>query len=158
VARGTYRRELEEAERRAVRPRPSTRLVDSLDGLALLRPRTDTVWPSATTGVRGLIPAVAADGAYVAGRRAIRGRLILAALERQGVTMRVHAGKLLVTSEGRASAVGEVVDKAGRLLLGFLTDQPVRCELDHAKDPPEAWTLLVGGLAACQEHAEGTAA
>ena len=89
------------------------------------------------------------------GRRKVRGRGLLDHLQRQGVTLHVHAGKLLVSSEGRSSAVAEVVDRAGRLLLGWLTDSPVTCELDHADDPPQAWTILVGGLAACQAHAEG---
>jgi hypothetical protein len=113
------------------------------------------VWPSPSTGVLSLIPVVRGHGAYVAGRRKLRGRAIVEHLERQGVSLRVHAGKLLVNTDGRASAVAEVVDRAGRLLLGWLTDQPVACELAHADDPPEAVTILVGGLAACQAHAEG---
>ena len=78
-------------------------------------------------------------------------------LERQGVSLRVHAGKVMADMEGRgrAAAVAEVVDRAGPLLLGWLTDQPLTCELDHAEAPPEAWTVLAGGLAVCQPHAEG---
>jgi hypothetical protein len=82
--------------------------------------------------------------------------MIVDHLQSLGVTLQVHAGKLLVTSpNARTMAVAEVVDRAGRLLLGWLTDRPVRCELAHADDPPESVTILVGGLAACQAHAEG---
>jgi len=155
VARGTYRAELEKAERRAARPQPARLPVDALDGLSLLRPRADSLWPSTGASAQSLIPVTPSPGAYVPGRRKVRGRAIVEHLERQGVSLRMHGGKLLVSAEGRASAVAEVVDKAGRLLLGWLTDRPVMCELDHPQDPPEAWTLLVGGLAACQAHAEG---
>ena len=156
VLRGTYQRQLEKAERRAARPQPARLPVDALDGLSLLRPRADSVWPSTGASAQSLLPATSSPGAYVADRRKVRGRAIVEHLERQGVSLRLHGGKLLVSAaHGRASAVAEVVDKAGRLLLGWLTDRPVLCELDHAEDPPEAWTLLVGGLAACQDHAEG---
>lgn len=157
IPRGTYQRELEKAERRAARPQPARLPVDALDGLSLLRPRADSVWPATTASAQSLIPVTPSPGAYVPGRRKVRGRAILDHLRRQGVTIDVHADKLLVSSEGRASAVAEVVDRAGRLLLGWATNRPVVCELDHAEDPPEAWTLLVGGLAACEAHATGTA-
>jgi hypothetical protein len=161
VARGTYRAELEKAERRAARPQPARLPVDALDGLSLLRPRADSVWPSTGASAQSLLPATSSPGAYVAGRRKVRGRAIVEHLERQGVSLRLHGGKLLVSAaHGRASAVAEVVDKAGRLLLGWLTDRPVLCELDHAGDPPEAWTVLApaaSGLAACEAHATGTA-
>jgi hypothetical protein len=82
--------------------------------------------------------------------------MIVDHLESLGVTLEVHAGKLLVTSaHARTMAVGEVIERAGRLLLGWLTDRPVTCELRHTEDRPEAWTVLIGGLAACQPHADG---
>ena len=53
----------------------------------------------------------------------------------------VDEGELLVSSEkGRSVAVAEVVERAGRLLLGWLTDQPVACELPGRVDAPGART------------------
>jgi len=158
VARGTYRAELEKAERRAARPQATRLPADALDVLSLLRPRADSVWPSTSASAQSLLPVTPSPCAFVPGRPRVRGRMIVDHLQSLGVTLQVHAGKLLVTSpNARTMAVSEVVDRAGRLLLGWLTDRPVMCELDHAEDPPEAWTVLVGGLAACQAHATGTA-
>jgi hypothetical protein len=157
VTAGTYRRELEKAERRRGPPQAARLPVDALDGLSLLRPRADTVLPATTTSiVQTVLPVIPVTGAYLPGRRKVRGRAVLDHLERLGVTLGVYRGKLLVSSEkGRSAAVAEVVDRAGPLLLGWLTDQPLTCELDHAEHPPEAWTVLAGGLAVCQPHAEG---
>jgi hypothetical protein len=97
-------------------------------------------------------------GTYAEGREAPRGRAILAALERQGVTLQVHAGKLLVTDarNNLRNDLRDVIERAEPLLLGWLTNKPAACQLTHSKGAaPEAWTVLVGGLLACEPHANG---
>ena len=56
--------------------------------------------------------------------------------------------------------MADVIEVAERLIVGWLTGQPVPCELAHrGKDtPPEAITIVVVDLAACEAHAAGTVA
>jgi hypothetical protein len=151
VPPGTYAAEV---ERRSKRTRPAPlRPADALDGLSLLARRSDRIVPS------GGGPALGVElkpQGYASGRPAIRGRAILALLGSRGVQLQVRDGRLLPLSEQRiAPGMVEIIDKAARLLIGYVTRHPVPCELEHKDKAPEAVTLLVGGLAACEQHRSG---
>lgn len=146
------------------------RPADALAGLLLLRPRPALIagLPGGIASGEAIVKRAPADAGqrrgYAEGRGPIRGRAILAAIESRGVQLIVRHGALLPLYAGRQLPAGvvDVIERAERLLLGYVaerdgTGQPLRCELEHDADPPEAWTLAVGGLAACRGHLEGVA-
>lgn len=159
VPTGTYATAIEQAaDRKAAKP---SRPADALD-LPALAPKLSWIAPQPAVensdrtpfiGLAATVPGL--KGGLAPGRRAIRGRAILDRLAEKGITLRTHAGRLLVGApNGRLTTdLRDVVDKAERLLIGFVSGHPLSCELPHTGAAPEAWTILVGGLAACEEHA-----
>jgi hypothetical protein len=162
VPEGTYQRT---AEREAERKAPAAhRPVDALSFpiLAARSPRVVGAPSHAASLYIGLDAAVQngdPTAGIAPGRGPIRGRDLMPFLESKGIQLELHAGRLLVTApKGRMTGdLRAVVDRATPLLVGYLTDAPLRCDLPHPSDgdTPEAWTLLVGGLAACEGHASG---
>jgi hypothetical protein len=134
------------------------KLADVLSPLTALRGVQPLVL--ASSAVAGAAPAqsLKGTGTYAEGKPAPRGRAVLDFLERQGVTLQVHAGKLLVTDarNNLRNDLRDVIERAEPLLVGWLTEKPAACQLTHSKGAaPEAWTVLVGGLLACESHANG---
>jgi hypothetical protein len=128
--------------------------VDALSAISALAARADRIAP----GPPGPAPAslVGGSGGFAAGRTAIRGRDVLPALERLGIRFELRHGRLVDASSGSRSALVEaLVTRAGRLLVGYLSDHPVMCELDGHNVAPEAVTLTLSGLGMCQAHASG---
>jgi len=136
------------------------RLVDGLD-LPELAARADRVIPMPTpAGHRGFFPAVKPGPSSLAvGRRSIRGRGILDWLTAAGVELEVQSGRLLVRAPRGRMLYGTrtVIERAERLLIGWLAELPVACELTHTGTAPEATTVALGGLAVCAEHLAGEA-
>jgi hypothetical protein len=146
-----------ERQKRARRSLPATmRPLDALDEFAMLAPRQPRIIGGASViddpiRLRG-------TGSLVDGRGPIRGRAILDALQRRDVTLSAAPGGRLLASAPRGHAAEDVrrlLDVADRLLLGYVTDKPLRCELRHRDTAPEASTVLVGGTVACAAHAAG---
>lgn len=131
--------------------------IDALAGLHLLAGRPPLVIASASAAgaLSPLAPGTTATG-FAPGRRPVRGREIITALERRGVTLGLVDGRLLVSApDGKVTGeVGELVAKAERLLVGYL-GSGAPCELTHKATPPEAVTVLVGGMLACADHLAG---
>lgn len=155
VERGTFEREREQATRQHVRPQ---RYVDALAVVATLAPRQPRIFGGG--GSSWASPAAAHGvGSYVDGRPAIRGRDLLPFLESRGVSLRMHAGKLLPSAPAGHVPVDlrQIIEIAELLLIGYLTRKPALCELPHDGKPEEAWTVLgkASGILACFEHATG---
>jgi hypothetical protein len=126
--------------------------VDALGAVRMLAPKQERIFSAPSAGGAALR---GGGDAFVEGRPAVRGRAIIPALEARGVTLHLRSGRLLVTVFASFDADGlEVVRIAERLLLGFLNGSPP-CELRHEDKPPEAWTVLLGGILACEGHASG---
>ncbi|HVM29558.1 MAG TPA: hypothetical protein VM305_02130 [Candidatus Limnocylindrales bacterium] len=163
VEKGTYARLREEAQEaearkdRANRPLP----VDALANILALRQRLPLyIQPTLGSGdsqpPRAVdAPRVKTNGAFVEGRPRPRGaRELVGELQRQGLAFELaSSGKLLVGApRGRLrNDQLEAVAQAERLIVGVLTGQPVRCELDHGKsDAPEAVTIAPINVAVCE--------
>jgi hypothetical protein len=78
-------------------------------------------------------------------------------VEANGVRLALRHGSLLPLYAGREIPVhvAQVITRAERLLIGYVAERDgtglaLRCELEDGDDVPEAVTLAVGGLAACQ--------
>lgn len=169
VKAGTFERE--SARTGTSKPAPTpTRPVDAL-ALPALSAKASMIVPgpprptSLVIGLEATVPNPNGAGGFVPGRGPVRGRAILDLLEARGITLQVHAGKLLVTApKGRMTGdLRTVVDKATPLLIGYLGGTPFPCEVHPpadkgtpSDDPPEAWTILLGGLAACEACATGS--
>jgi hypothetical protein len=81
---------------------------------------------------------------------------ILTHLKGKGIGLRLTpAGKLLVTgAQGRIAPIyRDAIKAAERLLIANLAGTPLRCELEHKGEAPEAVTLLEIDIASCEEHA-----
>jgi hypothetical protein len=124
------------SQRRRVEQRPS-RPVDALN-VSALRRRPAFAMASGTDPARG--PAA-----------------ILERLHSKGIEVRLYGGRLLVQSPGGhlLNDYRDAIERAEPLLVAHLSGSPARCELPHAGKIPEAYTILVGGLAACEAHASG---
>ncbi len=111
------------------------------------------------SGAGGVIPAGPhGPGGLAEGRGPIRGRAILERLATRGVTLSVRHGRLLATAPGGklTSDVADLVAKAEPLLAGYVLGAPLACQLGHGREAaPEAVTILLGGLAACEAHRSG---
>lgn len=80
------------------------------------------------------------------------GRELVAYLAKHGIELRVVDGALLASSKGSVpDAISRALEDHAALLVGWLTDAPLPCFRTKCK--AEAVTLLLGGAAACAEHA-----
>jgi hypothetical protein len=91
------------------------------------------------------------------GREQRRGvQAILDVLQAKGVELRLtESGAMYAIRARITSDVRSLIEDARPLLLAHLRAQPLRCELRHQEQAPEAVTLLVGGAAVCEVHLSG---
>jgi hypothetical protein len=152
-----------EAERKAkqerkVKPRP----LDALAIHPLLARRADGILRIGTPP-RNVVAAAlskAPTAILLPGREQRRGvQAILDVLQGKGVSLALtDAGTMYATGARVTTDVRSLIEDSRPLLVAHLRGEPMRCELRHPDERPEAVTLLVGGAAACEQHlAEGEA-
>lgn len=138
------------SKRRGMQVKPN-RPVDALD-LEPLRGTPPYVAPAAGSAAAAALRPV---GGYSTGSARSRGpAAILERLSSKGIDVRLYDGRLLVQTRGGhlADDYARVIERAEGLLIAYLSGQPARCELHH-DEGPEAVTVLLGGLFACEAHA-----
>ena len=178
VPNGTYASlAAKEAEREAARTRQApARLLDAVSTHPLMARRADGVLPIADARPADLLDAAlwaAPDEASadllvslrskrptaipIPGREARRGvEDILAVLRSKGVELALTpTGTMYAKGERMLNSVRDLIERTAPLLHAHLLGQPMRCELAHKGQAPEAVTLLVGGAAACEQHLTG---
>jgi hypothetical protein len=77
-------------------------------------------------------------------------------LARKGYDVTLSAdGSALVVSAEHFGPVREVIDVAGPLLLAWLQDVPLTCQVSQHKKPTEAVTIALGGAGWCGQCKAG---
>lgn len=154
VPNGTYAAAKAKADAR--RAPAARRPIDSLDVISLLASRPPLILGGSRAGASPV--SLRGSGGMDPGRSQVRGRDIVTALQARGITLSAGDGRLLASAPGgHADAdIRALLDIGHRLLIGYLADRPLGCELRHDGKPPEAWSVAVGGALMCEAHADGT--
>jgi hypothetical protein len=160
VATGTYERLVADAaaktrkRERARRPLP----VDVLAG-GPFAGRADMILPTPARASVLLGAAVPVNvGGYAKGKRPARGPAeMVKRLRQRGVELALLNGHLQVKAPGGRLSFEEreAIRAARGLLSAHLVGAPLRCELPHDGEAPEAETILAIDIPACAAHAAG---
>jgi hypothetical protein len=160
VPLGTYEAILAaEAKQRAKQERARRPLpVDTLAG-GPFAGRGDMIVPTPARASVILGAAVPVNvGGFAPGRRSARGpAAMLRRLQAKGIELNLKNGHLEVRAPGgRLSLVErEAIRAAMPLLAAHLAGAPLRCELPHDGEPPEAETIVAVDIPACAAHLAG---